>query len=218
MNTLRARVDTITSDPWSDHRERCVLPCCSRERRGRLHEVSRVGGDDPAGCRMAEPEFWLRGPVPGVSPLLQPAAHALLQAREDVSETLAPLSIDAIWRRGGDAASIGFHAKHLCGAIDRLLTYARGESLTSGQLAYLKDESDPGHPTANAVVLTSMVNDAVEQALAQIRTTPDETLSESRNVGRQRLPSTVLGLLFHAAEHATRHAGQIITMAKIGAA
>ncbi|HJZ70453.1 MAG TPA: hypothetical protein VKE51_01870 [Vicinamibacterales bacterium] len=57
--------------------------------------MSLVGGDDPAGCRMAEPEFRLRGPVQGVSPLLQPAAHALLQAREDVFETLAPLSIGA---------------------------------------------------------------------------------------------------------------------------
>src|SRR5262249_35697121 len=137
---------------------------------------------------------------------------------EDVSDTLAPLSIDAIWRRLGNAASIGFHAKHLCGALDRLLTYARGESLTPGQLAYLMDESDPGHPTDDAVALTSLVNDAVERALAQIRATQDSTLAESREVGRRRLPSTVLGLLFHAAEHTTRHTGQIITTAKIGTA
>jgi uncharacterized damage-inducible protein DinB len=163
---------------------------------------------------VAQPEFWLRGPVSGVSPLLQPVAHALLQAREDVSDTLAPLPIDAIWRRLGNAASIGFHAKHLCGALDRLLTYARGETLTPGQLAYLKDESEPGHPAADAVALTALVSDAVERALAQIRATPDSTLAESREVGRRRLPSTVLGLLFHAAEHSTRHAGQIITTAK----
>jgi uncharacterized damage-inducible protein DinB len=58
------------------------------------------------------------------------------------------------------------------------------------------------------------VSDAVERALAQIRATPDSTLAESREVGRRRLPSTVLGLLFHAAEHSTRHAGQMITTAK----
>ena len=34
-------------------------------------------------------------------------------------------------------------------------------------------------------------------------------------VGRAGLPSTVRGLLFHAAEHAQRHAGQIVTTAKI---
>jgi len=41
------------------------------------------------------------------------------------------------------------------------------------------------------------------------------TLTDARAVGRQRLPSTVIGLLVHAAEHTTRHAGQIITTAKI---
>jgi uncharacterized damage-inducible protein DinB len=34
-------------------------------------------------------------------------------------------------------------------------------------------------------------------------------------VGRGRLPSTVLGLLVHAAEHSTRHMGQAITTARI---
>jgi hypothetical protein len=29
------------------------------------------------------------------------------------------------------------------------------------------------------------------------------------------LPSTVLGLLFHAAEHAQRHVGQAVTTAKV---
>ena len=37
----------------------------------------------------------------------------------------------------------------------------------------------------------------------------------TREVGRARLPSTVLGLLFHGAEHTQRHVGQIITTAKI---
>jgi uncharacterized damage-inducible protein DinB len=34
-------------------------------------------------------------------------------------------------------------------------------------------------------------------------------------VGSRRLPSNVLGLLCHAAEHATRHTGQAITTAKV---
>ena len=33
--------------------------------------------------------------------------------------------------------------------------------------------------------------------------------------GRAGLPTTTLGLLFHAAEHSTRHAGQAISTAKI---
>ena len=45
------------------------------------------------------PEPWLRGAVPGIAPVLQPAAHALLQAQEDVS-TLAPtLLTELLWRQ-----------------------------------------------------------------------------------------------------------------------
>jgi hypothetical protein len=37
----------------------------------------------------------------------------------------------------------------------------------------------------------------------------------TRAVGRAQLPSTVIGLLFHGAEHSARHAGQIATLAKV---
>jgi hypothetical protein len=41
--------------------------------------------------------------------------------------------------------------------------------------------------------------------------TGEATLTATREVGRARLPSTVIGLLFHAAEHTQRHAGQALT-------
>jgi uncharacterized damage-inducible protein DinB len=56
---------------------------------------------------------------------------------------------------------------------------------------------------------------AVEGALEQLRATPDQTLEEVRAIGRAALPTTVLGLLFHTAEHAQRHAGQVVTTSKI---
>ena len=59
------------------------------------------------------------------------------------------------------------------------------------------------------------ITDAVDAALAQLRATPVAVLTEPREVGRARLPSSVLGLLFHAAEHSTRHAGQLLTTVKI---
>jgi uncharacterized damage-inducible protein DinB len=167
---------------------------------------------------MAEPEFWLRGAVPGIAPLLQPVAHSLLQAEEDVRDALAHLGPDRIWLRPSGAASIGFHVQHLCGSLDRLFTYARGAALSDEQAAYLHREGDPGVPAADAAALTEQVRASVEHALAQLRATPESTLGERRDVGRKRLPSTVLGLLFHAAEHTTRHAGQIITTARIVAA
>lgn len=55
----------------------------------------------------------------------------------------------------------------------------------------------------------------VGKALGQLAVTSDAMLVQPRFVGRQQLPSTVLGLLFHAAEHASRHTGQIVTTAKL---
>ena len=51
--------------------------------------------------------------------------------------------------------------------------------------------------------------------MAQLRATPPASLLDARAVGRAGLPTTVLGLLFHAAEHSQRHAGQVVTTAKI---
>src|SRR5690242_8481428 len=86
------------------------------------------------------PEVWLRGPLPAIDPWLQPAAHALLQVREDVEAAIAPLSDDQLWQRPGGAAAIGFHLLHLAGSIDRLLTYSRGVPLSPEQLQALSAE------------------------------------------------------------------------------
>lgn len=102
----------------------------------------------------------------------------------------------------------------MAGSLDRLLTYARGESLSDAQVAAMKAEERPGVPDEGPSLLRS-AHDAIDRALAQIRATKIDTLLEPRFVGRARLPSTVLGLLFHAAEHAQRHTGQITTTAKI---
>jgi uncharacterized damage-inducible protein DinB len=55
----------------------------------------------------------------------------------------------------------------------------------------------------------------VDRALDQLRATPRESFLDERKLGRAGLPTNVLGLLFHAAEHCTRHVGQAITTAKI---
>lgn len=161
----------------------------------------------------SQPGVWLRGPVPGVSPRLQPAAHALMQTVEDVEQAVEGLSADQLWATPGGAASVGFHLLHLRGATDRLLTYARGETLNDAQRAQLQSEKNP--PRTEATSLLADLRGAVERAVEQLRTTPDGTLEEPRPIGRTALPTTVLGLLFHAAEHAQRHAGQLVTTSKI---
>jgi uncharacterized damage-inducible protein DinB len=162
---------------------------------------------------MSAPEPWLRGPVDGVAPVLMPAAHALLQANEDVA-TLAPtVPADLLWRAHG-AATAGFHLIHLAGALDRIFTYARGELLNDAQKAAAKAEAVP-HPELDGAALARIVDEAIQRALAQLRATPAERVLDERRVGRAGLPSTVLGCLFHGAEHSTRHSGQFITTVKI---
>ena len=158
------------------------------------------------------PEPWLRGPLPGVHPTLMPAAHALLQAHEDVERVAASLSEEELWARPGGAASVGFHLRHVAGSIDRLLTYSRGEGLTEAQFQVLRGEGEPGGEDASALVREAQR--AIEHAVEVIRAAPPESLQEPRGVGRAQLPTTVLGLLFHVAEHTQRHAGQIIATAK----
>lgn len=160
-------------------------------------------------------EVWLRGPVEGYAAELQPVVHTLLQVREELTRQARALSVDELWARPGGAGAIGFHVRHLAGSLDRLLTYARGETLTPEQLTALASEGDPGSPPARAAEVVAMAQAAIDQALEQVRTTDISTLLQPRHVGRSRLPSTVLGLLFHAAEHASRHAGQIATTRKV---
>lgn len=158
------------------------------------------------------PEAWLRGPLPGIDPALMPAAHALVQARDDLSAALAGAETADLWARPGGAASAGFHLRHLTGSLDRLLTYARRERLSPEQVAALAGEGQPG---AGPAELERMASGAIDRALEQLRRTPGATLGEVRPVGRAGLPATVLGLLVHAAEHASRHTGQLITTLKI---
>jgi uncharacterized damage-inducible protein DinB len=161
------------------------------------------------------PEAWLRGPIEGIPALLMPVAHALVQALDEADRATADLDTRALWVRPAGVASVGFHLRHIAGVLDRLFTYARGRQLDETQLAALAAEKEPGDPAATAESLLRDLREAVERALDQLRATAPESLLEPREVGRRKLPSTVLGLLFHAAEHAQRHTGQLIVTSRI---
>lgn len=163
----------------------------------------------------ARPEPWLRGPVPGIPALLQPAAHAFQMAHEDVTTALAGLSHTQVWARPGGVTPLGFHVVHLAGSTVRLLTYARGEALSDTQrVAMLRERHLNGEQPPVESVLAEL-DTAIAYALAQLAATPESALRDAREVGRAKLPSTVLGLLFHAAEHASRHTGQVVTTAAL---
>lgn len=164
---------------------------------------------------MSEPEVWLRGALPDVAPMLQPVAHSLLQCRLEVRATVPTLSDSELWARPGGAASATYHVRHAIGSLDRLFTYARGEQLSTEQQRALVAESRAEEHVGIQASLVADFDESVERALTQVRATDPATLLDPREVGRARLPSTVLGLLFHAAEHTQRHIGQLVTTAKI---
>jgi uncharacterized damage-inducible protein DinB len=161
------------------------------------------------------PEVWLRGAIPDIPSLLQPVAHSLLQCREELVAKVSDLTSSQIWATPGDAASIGFHVRHATGSLDRLFTYARGEQLSEAQRAFLTAEMQPDLAPQVAGRLIAGFEEAVERALEQLKQTSESTLLDARGVGRAQLPSTVLGLLFHAAEHTQRHLGQVATTVRI---
>jgi hypothetical protein len=144
-----------------------------------------------------------------------PAAHCLLQCREEIAAAAASLTTEQLWARPGGVASAGFHLKHIAGSLDRLLTYARGAQLDREQMTVLRGEGEPGTPPDDAATVIVRAHAAIDFAVATLRATPDDDLFEPRVVGRAGLPSNVIGLLFHCAEHTHRHTGQLVTTAKI---
>jgi uncharacterized damage-inducible protein DinB len=159
-------------------------------------------------------EFWQSGPIAGIAPVLQPAVHAILQSQREVRDGLQNFPETLLWQRPGGVASVAFHLQHLAGVLDRLFTYARGEQLSESQLNALQQE---GKETAG-IRLTDLLerfDSEVSKAIQQLKDTKQESVFEIRYVGRKQIPSNVLGLLFHAAEHSQRHTGQLLVTARI---
>jgi len=162
------------------------------------------------------PEAWLRGPAGGVSPLIAPVLFSFQQAREDLRRCLEGLTTGQIWATPHGFGSLGFHLRHIAGSTDRLTTYLQGAALTPEQMNVLHAE----HVSQGAAgeELLALVEDAFRQAEAIVRTIDPSTLTEPRTVGRQHLPTTVIGLVVHIAEHTQRHVGQAISAAKLARA
>ena len=164
---------------------------------------------------MDAPEVWLRGPIKNIPPLLQPVAHAIVQSGEEVEKLMFGFPAEKLWMRPAGVASAGFHLQHLAGVLDRLFTYARGESLTDEQLENLKKEGSPSTPEFTVTEMVQQFKDQIAVSLDQLQNTNEASLLNPVTVGRKKLPSTVLGLLFHAAEHTQRHTGQLLVTVRI---
>jgi uncharacterized damage-inducible protein DinB len=163
---------------------------------------------------MSLPEVWLRAPLPSIPALLQPVAHALLQAQEEINVLLKDFNESLLWKRPAGVASVGFHLQHIPGVQDRLFTYAKGKLLNKEQLEYLQNEGKQ-NDTITVAGLLENLDLRTAKSIKQLSEIDINTLTEARGVGRKQIPSTVIGLLFHAAEHTMRHMGQLIVTTKI---
>lgn len=161
-----------------------------------------------------QPEVWLRGAIEGIPALLQPVVHALRQAQEEIHELMDHFPSECLWQKPGGVASPGFHLQHMTGVLDRMLSYTKGNSLSDSQFDYLKQEGIPD-PAITNVVLLERFDRQIEEFISYVATVNEAQLKEARTVGRAKLPSTVLGLLFHAAEHTQRHCGQLLVTVRL---
>ena len=162
--------------------------------------------------KLKQPEVWLRGPIEEIPQLLQPAAHALLQTSEELPYWLDEFPDEKLWEKPAGRASVGFHLQHFYGVLDRMLSYAQNKTLTQEQFDYLKSEGIHDKTSTTEALIANFQQKVVE-ALAYFKTLDESTIKSARTVGRKELPSTVIGLLFHAAEHSQRHLGQLIATA-----
>jgi hypothetical protein len=160
------------------------------------------------------PEPWLRGPLPDVHPVLAPALYSFQQTREDLARHTEGLTAVQVWARPHGLAPLGFHIRHIAGSVDRLITYLEARQLDEAQMAALAAEMRPG---ASLSELLTDLDRSLGHAEQVIRSIDPATLAEPRVVGRKRLPTTVVGLLTHIAEHTQRHLGQAVSAAKLAA-
>jgi hypothetical protein len=157
-------------------------------------------------------EPWLRGPLADTNAFIAPVLYSFQQAMEDMTQFTSGLSEEQTWARPTGLAPVGFQIRHIAGSVERLLCYALDKPLSDVELEALKHELDPGEPLAS---LLSSLDRSLKRAEIVIRNIDPRGLAEPRKVGRKGLPTTVIGLLVHIAEHTQRHVGQAIVTAKI---
>jgi uncharacterized damage-inducible protein DinB len=161
-----------------------------------------------------QPENWLRGPVIGIPDLLQPAAHGLLQSLEEIKIYMKDFPSEMLYENPAGRASVAFHLKHITGVLDRMLTYSKENSLSDAQFDYLKNE-EKTEENGSIQSFIEAFEDKVNEALEYFKTLDPAKITDFRTIGRRKMPTTLIGLLFHAAEHSQRHVGQLLVTVSV---
>ena len=166
----------------------------------------------PSAPAISQPEPWLRGTHADVPPVARAVLHAFELAHEDVHKWTADLTEAELHASPAGLTPISYHLRHIPGSLDRLLTYAEGRQLSPEQLKALKAESTPG---ATRDELFTAFDSGLAAAAERVRALAAADLKEPRAIGRKQLPASLGGILVHLADHTQRHAGQIVTTAKL---
>jgi uncharacterized damage-inducible protein DinB len=159
---------------------------------------------------MTEP--WLQGTLTEYPVLQRAVLHSLQMAQEDTTKWCGNLDDREIHERPFGLPSVAFQLRHIARSLDRFCTYAEGKPLTEQQLSALASEME-NTGTSNSIFSELEVN--LENTRSRLHTIIRQPLNTPIAIGRKRLPTTLAGLLVHAAEHTQRHVGQAITTAKL---
>jgi hypothetical protein len=159
-----------------------------------------------------QPEPWMRGPLAGIDPLVAPLFYSFTMAREDLAAFTDGLTREQVWARPFGLNPVGREIRHIGGSVNRLLTYLQGRDLSEQQIEQMKAEAAPGASSAD---LLTALDAEFRRAEDFVRSIDPKTFTEPRAVGRKKLPTTVIGLIVHIAEHTQRHVGQAISAAKL---
>ena len=166
----------------------------------------------PSAVIAPQPEPWLRGTHAEVPAVLRAVLHAFDLAKEDVALWCEGLSNEELNASPSGLTPIAYHLRHIPRSLDRLLSYAEGNQLSSEQIGVLKRESDAG---ATRDGLFAEFQQGLESAASRVRAFAGADLEQARGVGKKQLPTSVGGLLVHLADHTQRHIGQIVTTVKL---
>ena len=120
-------------------------------------------------------EVWQRGPIKDIPLLLQPVAHALLQAGEELNKLMIDFPDNLLWEKPAGVASPSFHLQHLSGVLDRVFTYARNEKLSPEQLIQLQEEDEIFIENLTVLKLINRFDSQINKAVMQLKNT-DATL------------------------------------------
>jgi uncharacterized damage-inducible protein DinB len=138
------------------------------------------------------------------------AAEKLTQLCERVETCLGKLTMDQIWMRGTENQNaVGNLVLHLNGNVRQWILSGVGGQPNARH----RDEEFSVRGGMEPGALGRLLREAVDGALAIIRSLPPERLAEEVTI--QGYDETVLKAIFHVVEHFSGHTAQIIFITKM---